>query len=369
MPSRTALLIATAAVIASPVSVLAQWRCDCTTIVASCTAAITAQANRIDVTTDSKQCARVDYFIDGLPFVTTVVEGQHRLDWMSPRANPDILIQSCQVCADNSAADNSAAAREPGGAAGAADGALEPLIRWSAEYPEQAQLRGVEGHATIEFDVAADGGVENAAIVESEPAQVFDSAALDAVRRWRYAAEPGRAAIRLTERIEFSLGEMIWQLRPSTVLSQADAATSSPRNQCIHEDTVYNFGEMIEAGLINACTDPLAVFGCAEGTGRQAGRWVCSDSERAGHLLVRPGDPRIGVTVQQGEQLAQLAWLTYTDNFFVARAPNSQYWWIACVQTDTVCREDARMWVRSMDRQPASVDPRGRAAVAVARSY
>jgi hypothetical protein len=162
---------------------------------------------------------------------------------------------------------------------------------------------------------------------------------------------------------------MIWQLQPSATPSQAEAAGSLPRNQCIREDAVYNFGEMVEAGLINACGDPLVVFGCAEGIGRQVGRWVCSDSERAGHLLVRPGDKRIGSTVQQGEQLDQIEWLTYTDNFFVARAPNSQYWWIACAYGDAACREDARMWARSMDRQPASVDPRGRVAITVARSY
>jgi TonB family protein len=369
MSLRTALLFTALAWAASPPGALAQWRCDCTTIIASCTAEVAARENWIDVTTDSQQCARVDYFVDGQPFVTTVVEGQHRLDWMSPRQNPNILVQSCQVCADNATDGSAAAIRRADSAADAADGPLEPLIRWSAEYPTQAQQRGIEGHVTVAFDVTAEGGVENAEVVESEPAGVFDNAALAAVRRWRYAPEPERAATRLTDRIEFSLGEMIWQLRPGATPPQADAATSLPRNQCIREDAVYNFGEMVEAGLINACSDPLVVYGCAVGTGRQAGRWVCNDSERAGQLLVRPGDERIGATVQQGEQLGQVQWLTYADSFFVARAPNSQYWWIACAQTDSACRDDARMWVRSVDRQPSSVDPRGRATVAVAGSY
>ena len=126
---------------------------------------------------------------------------------------------------------------------------------------------------------------------------------------------------------------------------------------------------MIEAGLINACAEPLLVYECAEGVGRQAGRWVCNDSERLETLLVRPGDQRIGTTVQNGAQAASVRWLTVSDNFFVARAPNSQYWWIACTQRDAACRDNAQMWVRSMDRQRASVDPRGRSSITVARSY
>ena len=104
MSRTTRLLLIAITLGASPTSIYAQWRCDCTTIVDRCTAQVAARQNWIDVTTDSKQCARVDYFVDGLPFVTTVVEGQHRLDWMTPRANPNILIQSCQVCADNAMA-------------------------------------------------------------------------------------------------------------------------------------------------------------------------------------------------------------------------------------------------------------------------
>ena len=162
---------------------------------------------------------------------------------------------------------------------------------------------------------------------------------------------------------------MIWQLQPSPASSSAATATSAPRNQCIREDASYNFGEMVEAALINVCAEPLLVYGCAEGIGRQAGLWVCSDTDRSGDLLTRAGDRRIGSTVQRGEAADSLEWLTYADSFFVARAPNSQYWWIACVPSDGECRDDARMWIRSMDRQSASVDPRGRASITVARSY
>lgn len=365
----TGMTAAVAAAIAMPTDTLAQWRCDCTTIVASCTAEVAAREAWIEVTTDSPQCARVDYFVDGQPFVATVVDGRDRLDWMSPRPNPDILVQSCQICADNAAGPAAAAARPSAADDRDESRALEPLIRWSPEYPPEAAQRGVEGHVTVEFDVTADGGVDNAEVVESEPAGVFDRAALDAVRRWRYLAEAGRSAVRLTERIDFSLGEMIWRLRPSAEAARADAGDALPRNQCLREEAVYDFGEMLEAELINACEAPLLVYGCAEGVGPQARRWVCTASERERGLLVRPGDRRVGERYQDGERPGGVDGLTYRDRFFVARAPNSQYWWIACEPSDTACRDDARMWMRSMDRQPSSVDPRDRATVSIARSY
>lgn len=362
--ARITPLVITAAMIAgAPLSASAQWRCDCTTIVGSCSAEVTPQASWIDVTTDNLQCARVDYFVDGLPFVTTVVEGQSRIDWMSPRENPDVRVQSCQVCADNAEAGSI----EP--ATTEEEGPLEPLLRWDAEYPAEAQVSGTEGYVVIEFDVTPDGSVDNAAVVQSEPGELFDQAALAAVNRWRYIGDEQRGATRLTERLEFSLHDMIWQLQPDAAQRQPEQAVSAPRNQCIREDVVYNFGEMIEAGLINACTEPLLVYECAEGVGRQTGRWVCNDSERRQTLLVRPGDERIGTTIQNGTQVASVRWLTFSENFFVARPPNSQYWWIACAQPDAACRDNAQMWIRSMDRQPASIDPRGRASITVARSY
>jgi len=349
-------------------SALAQWRCDCTTIVASCTAEIAVRENWIDVTADTPRCARVDYFVDGLPFVATVVEGRERQDWISPRADPTAFVQSCQVCAENvrAASPGSPSATAP---AGDTEDSLQPLIRWSPVYPIDAEVRGVEGHVDVEFDVTADGEVTAATVTAAEPSGVFDRAALDAVQRWRYGRDPDRGTAHVTERIEFSIGDALWQLQPESTAQSDDAASRAPRNQCIREDTEYDYGEMIEAGLINACADPVVVYGCAQGVGRQLGRWVCSDSARLGNSLVPPGDRRAGSTVQRGEALDRVEWLTFVESFFIARAPNSQYWWVACAVGDEPCRDDARMWIRSVDRQPANVDPSQRASIAVARSY
>jgi len=369
MARGTALILSALTAAAAPAAALAQSRCDCTTVVDRCAATVVARERSLDVTTDSRQCARVDYFVDGLPFVATVMDGTRTVDWNGSADAPDIRIQSCQVCADSEAASSAVSRREPSVSGSTEDAALVPLIRWNPEYPDDALTRGLEGHVTVGFDVDARGTVEGATVTESEPAGVFDAAALAAVRRWRYAPDEQREQAHVVERIEFSLRDVIFGLRPTGAAAQSGAPAGLPRNQCIREDTVYNFGEMVEAGLINACGDPLLLFGCAEGTGRQSGRWVCSDSERAGQLLVRPGDARIGTTVQDGENVERLNWLTYVDNYFIARAPNSQYWWIACARADSQCREDAKMWLRAMDRKPASVDPRARSTATVARSY
>jgi TonB family protein len=366
----TPFLIVASLALAVPSPSAAQRRCDCTTIVAACAAKVTAMENWIDVQTSTPQCTRVDYFVDGLPFVATVVEGESRIDWISPRADPDILVQSCQVCADQ-------VERQSGEvtAADSADGGgatpLEPLLRWTPEYPPQAQRSGLEGHVLVAFEITPEGTVENAVVTESEPAEVFDQAALNAVRRWRYAPDADRPATMATGRLDFSLPDMIGQLRASESSAGAQRADAPdlPRNRCVREEAIYNYGDMVEVGLINACSEPLLVYGCAEGTGSQVGRWVCTDSERNETLLIRPGDERIGTMVRQDDVGAGAAGFTYSDSFFIARAPNSQYWWLACDRLDGRCQENARMWIRSMHRQPATVDPRGRAAITLARSY
>src|SRR5690606_40494911 len=49
---------------------LAQFRCDCTSIVDTCSAEVVIRGASIEVTADRPQCARVDYFVDGQPFVS-----------------------------------------------------------------------------------------------------------------------------------------------------------------------------------------------------------------------------------------------------------------------------------------------------------
>lgn len=343
----------------------AQYRCDCTSVVDTCTANVAARGSFLEVKTDRPQCARVDYFVDGQPFVSMVVDGEDRQNWPARTANPKILVQSCQVCRDNGT-NAAATARTPPPAQSAqpaagdgADAGLQPLIAVVPEYPAGALVRGIKGHVDVEFTVNPAGRVETPRVVAAEPKGVFDSAALAAVQRRRYAEDPARAPRVVQERFDF---------QPPRAAGRAALAATGPCNQCVRQDAVYNYGEMVDVGLINACDDPLVVFGCAQGTGRYVGRWICSTSEERGDVLVGAGDQRIGKRYAAGDAAAVRTY-TYTDSFSVTRAPNSEYWWVACVESDASCRADARQWTRAVSGQDASVDPQDRSPITVARSY
>lgn len=62
-------------------------------------------------------------------------------------------------------------------------------------YPQRALERGRQGEVTVEFDITPSGTVTNERVVAATPAQVFDEAALQALRQFRYSPryEEGRA--------------------------------------------------------------------------------------------------------------------------------------------------------------------------------
>ena len=88
---------------------------------------------------------------------------------------------------------------------------IEPHLiqRVNPEYPPAAERKGTEGSVEVSFTVSTDGRVSDVIIVSSEPSDVFDRAAVDAVRRWRY--EPKKVGgvpveAHLQARVQFKLG-------------------------------------------------------------------------------------------------------------------------------------------------------------------
>ncbi|HUQ52704.1 MAG TPA: hypothetical protein VM692_10825, partial [Gammaproteobacteria bacterium] len=203
------------------------------------------------------------------------------------------------------------------------------------------------------------GTVDTPRVTAAEPRNVFDAAALAAVARRRYPAAEGRDPQVVKERIEFA--------PPRVAREAAVAAAAGPRNQCVRPDAEYNYGEMVDVGLVNACNEALMVFGCAQGAGRDLGRWVCSTSEQRGDILVPAGDQRLGRRYAAGNA-ADVRTYTYRDSYSLTRAPNSQIWWVACAEADAACRSDARLWTRAVGGQDATVDPQARSTIAVASS-
>ena len=74
--------------------------------------------------------------------------------------------------------------------------ALVPLAQPAPHYPRAARLRGAEGTAWLRVAVAASGRVREVALERSAGDRDLDRAALDAVRRWRFAALPEEDAER-----------------------------------------------------------------------------------------------------------------------------------------------------------------------------
>ena len=352
-----------------------QWRCDCTTITDSCRADVAIRGSWVEVSSDHAQCSRVDYFIDGLPFVAVVVGGVQRQDWIARTEGSQVLVQSCQVCRDNAngdapepAASTTSRAPAPSAAPAASappatESGLAPIIKVVPQYPAAARVQGVEGRVELTFTVNSSGAVESPTVTSSSPPGVFDQAALTAVSRWRYPASAEDAQPRSVSEV------LVFALDGSAGGSaRAEPDVGGPRNQCVREDSVYNYGDVVDVELISACTEPLLVYSCAAGTGRDVDRWVCASLENARQALVAPGDVRVGMRVNidatAGGGAFELA-----DRYLITRAPNTQYWWVACGSGDTACRDNARLWVRSLDRQSAGVDPQSRSRLAIGRSY
>jgi protein TonB len=380
-------------------SAQAEWRCDCTTILDACSATVTVENNGVSIESDHKQCSRVDYLIDGQPFVSLVVDGRERQSWLTRSEKPRVLMQSCQVWRDNAASSAPVLTpREPAVAfpptregEPTREAEVSRLLAVNPQYPLSAASTGIEGFVEVSFTVTALGRVENATVTAAEPQGVFEQAALSAISRWRYTADEGRDAVTLSHRFDFkSQDAPIAPAAPSrataeTAIDALIARSSSyvedegtevavgeakpvVRNQCIREEVSYDFGEMVEADLMNTCSQPLMVYSCAEGMGRYQRRWVCQSSENAQNILVRPGD-RLAGNVAMIEVPEGVRTFRYAENLFLVRARNTEYWWLACDVDDAECRGSGRQWARSMDGKEASVDPQLWTQQSVARSY
>lgn len=65
--------------------------------------------------------------------------------------------------------------------------ALQLLSAPPPRYPPLALRRRIEGDVTVIFTVRTDGSVDAARVASAQPPGLFEDAALEAVRRWRFA--------------------------------------------------------------------------------------------------------------------------------------------------------------------------------------
>ena len=64
---------------------------------------------------------------------------------------------------------------------------MVPLIRTTANYPQRALARGIEGFVELSFTVDKLGSVVDPVILYSVPEGVFDRSALQSIAKWKYS--------------------------------------------------------------------------------------------------------------------------------------------------------------------------------------
>jgi len=84
-----------------------------------------------------------------------------------------------------------------------------PLPRYRVEprYPPRAQRANLEGYVRLGFSITPQGRVTDIQVLDAKPAGIFERAAIQALKRWRYAPQPqqGDAPPRQSIKLVFEL--------------------------------------------------------------------------------------------------------------------------------------------------------------------
>lgn len=86
-----------------------------------------------------------------------------------------------------------------------------PVVRVSPKYPMIAARDGIEGWVMLAFNINAIGEVVDVSVIDSKPKRVFDKAARQALKKWKYKAKivDGVAVAQqnLTVQLDFSMAQ------------------------------------------------------------------------------------------------------------------------------------------------------------------
>lgn len=88
------------------------------------------------------------------------------------------------------------------------DSPPRPTYQAPLQYPKTARSRGVEGYVVLSLLISATGEIEKVQVLEASPSGVFEDAALQGVRSWRFepAQYQGRnVKVWARQRVRFDL--------------------------------------------------------------------------------------------------------------------------------------------------------------------
>ncbi|MEG1212326.1 MAG: energy transducer TonB [Leclercia sp.] len=90
-------------------------------------------------------------------------------------------------------------------------------------YPAQAHALKQSGSITVTYSISKTGDVDNAQVIESTPAGVFDKEVLRAMRKWHF--KPGYPLEKVESRLVFNVkgGEVV---NEAPVIIKSDASNS-----------------------------------------------------------------------------------------------------------------------------------------------
>lgn len=127
--------------------------------------------------------------------------------WDSRSKDGEIKVQEPVLVSSGRMSEGGDKAEPLGGGNAARAPSLALVLKHSVQpaYPELARKAGVEGYVVVEFDVGGDGAVNNIAVVRSTPVEMFEQAAIEAVKQFRFDV-PGNIPVEnIVTRLEFKL--------------------------------------------------------------------------------------------------------------------------------------------------------------------
>jgi protein TonB len=69
---------------------------------------------------------------------------------------------------------------------GGGDSEYLPILKVAPLYPPRASQRNLEGYVIVEYTVTRDGSVRDVRVIDAKPASVFNQAAIEAARKFKY---------------------------------------------------------------------------------------------------------------------------------------------------------------------------------------
>jgi len=91
-----------------------------------------------------------------------------------------------------------------------AEGDIIPVVVIRPMYPRDAAIGGIEGWVKVEFTITATGTVQDARVVDADPARIFNREAIRAILKWKFkprVVDGVAVDRRATQIIDFTLSD------------------------------------------------------------------------------------------------------------------------------------------------------------------